>query len=256
MFLRLAYKDVQGSSVRGFINEKKYNFLMRVVVDETNIEEAIVKLGHSKDVVAFDYVGDVSALPSLHIGEALVLVEKEVNSPDEKIHTILSSIDPKVRVVFKLPSTYSDMRMLQALTQSLEGVRSVAFEGGHFLHIQGVSIGAIQEGDIPRKIADRRRTIVSMGMSSVYDTVGLEVVEKLEFYEKKVSTPKPKKEKPVKETKDLTIDEQFTAILGGDAEEVEVVKEKKQKKKASAPKSKKKVSSLVAVAVTDGLDNF
>lgn len=225
MILSLSYEDITGSAVRGEVNGKSVNFFMRVKVNESNIEEALTKLKGNKWVVAFDYVGDPEFLKTVDIGDSVVIITKEVEKLDMNVDFLLNGLDRRVRVVLKLPKTYTDMKSIYDYSRKYPNVR---FCGGKFLRLEGCNIGCIGQSDVFRKVPDSKLSIVSEGCSCVFQNIHIDDLDVVEFYDSKTSVSEKK------------------------------VKSSSNKPKAkSKPKPKKHLSSLLAlVNNSDGFDNF
>ncbi|MNL91204.1 hypothetical protein D3C81_09340 [compost metagenome] len=217
MIVNIKYDEVQGTALKGSVNSKQVNLFMRVLVDETNIHEAITKFRECKWVVALDYVGDQEVLRDLDTAGVVVLIKKEIDKLDMNVDFIMKSIPNNIRVVFKLPETYCDMQSIVSFSKRYENIR---FCGGNFIRLEEAKLGCIGVEDIFKKVAESRIPLVSQGCACIFNYVNLEDVTNLEFYEDR-----------------------------GNASSTKVVKERK-----SSPR--KVLSSLVALDKKGGFDNF
>lgn len=223
MLVRIPYYQVENTALKGVSKGKTVNMFMIVQVDESNVIEAISNLGKSKGVAALEYDGDTAILADQDLTDVVILTTRPIDAVDMNLDFIRSQVDERVRIVFKLPDNYSDMKMISQYSQKYT---NISFTGGHLLRLEGCKIGHIWQGDIPKKVNENHIPLVSQGNDSIMKIIPFEEVEGVEFYEasKLVVTKKPsgvKKEKAAK---------------------------------SSAPKRKKNLSTLVAI--TSSLDNF
>jgi hypothetical protein len=219
MLLKIKYEDVKASGVRGEVNGKAVNFFMRIQVDELNIVEALEKFRGNKWVVSFDYIGEVGFLRTIDIGSNNVIVTKEIDKIDINVDFIMGEIDNRVRVVFNLPDSYSDMRIIYDYSQKYKNIR---FDGGRFIRLDGCSIGSIGISDIPKKIAESRLAVATEGNASIFANITIDDVDILEFYDSKSS------------------------VSGG----------KKASGGSKTKKPKKQLSSLLSLVNSEGFNNF
>jgi hypothetical protein len=223
MFLRLKYEDATASAARGEINGKNVNFIMRVQVDELNIVEALAKFKGNKHVASFDYVGEPSFLKTIDIGNAIVIVSKDIEKLDMNVDFIMNDLDSRIRVVFKLPNDYTDMKAIYDYSAKYPNVR---FCGGNLIRLEGCNIGCIGQADITKKIPDSRLSITSEGCACVMANIHIDDSDTVEFYEAK-----------------LTIEKK-----------VRVPSDKRASSRPASPK--KQLSSLLSLVGTGSMDNF
>ena len=223
MILKLNYSEIEKTAVKGEVNGKTVNFFLVVNVDETNLVEAIERFRGNRWVVALNYSGNLDALSGVDVGDRLVLVVKQFETLDINVDFTMNSIPPNVTLVVELPKTFHDMRLVKSYADKYPNIR---FEGGHFLHLEGIPLGTIMQKDVTVKIPKNRLPLVTEGNASIFKRVSVEEIENLEFYEAK-----------------------------GTVKSAPKVSTKKSAPKESAPKKKKKLSSLLDLS-SDALDNF
>lgn len=184
VILRVKYEDLgkDANAARGVVNGKQVNFFLRVQVDEMNIVDAIQRFRGNKWVVALDYIGDPGFLQNIDISGVLVIVIKEVmsiESLDIDLQFMLSQIDPRVRVVLKLPKDFNNMKVLYDLNQRYPNLH---FCGGYLLRIDGCNIGCIGVNDLFKKVPSSRISLITEGCGCVLQTVTMDDVGEVEFY--------------------------------------------------------------------------
>jgi hypothetical protein len=216
---------MSASAARGDVNGKQVNFFLQVIVNETNVVQALERFRGNRWVVALEYVGDPSFLSAVDVGQQLVLVTRTADTVDMNVDFALSGLPATVRVVFELPETYSDMKTI--LEYSLK-YANISFDGGNFIRLDGCKLGAVRASDLPKKVAESRIPLTTKGSASIYQTLYIDDLDTVEFYESKLTVV----EKRVRSSGNKT---------GG------------QKK---SPTPKKKMSSLVPVQAVGRLDNF
>lgn len=189
MLLRLKYEDMTSNAARGEVNGKNVNFFLRVQVDASNISEALVKLKGNKWVAGFDFVGEPTFLHTIDIGDAVVMVEKEVETVDENLDFTLTNLGSKIRVLVKLPKDYSDMKTIHAYSQKYPNIR---FCGGNLIRLDGCNVGCIGKEDISKKIPDNRIGVLAEGCGCVFQNIHIDDVDTLEFYESKSNVTEKK----------------------------------------------------------------
>lgn len=225
MILRLKYDHMTSSAARGEVDGKQVNFYLQVIVDETNIMQAVEKAKSNRWIVALEYVGSPSYLTDVDLGDQLVIMTHKVDTIDVNVDFVLSGIPDKVRVVFELPESYSDMKTIMEYSKKYP---NISFEGGTFIRLAGCNLGAVRASDIPKKIAESRIPLTMKGNASIYPVVYIDDLDAVEFYEHK-----------------LTILEKRVKSSGSKSSE---------SKKPAKPK--KRMSSLIPVQAIGGMDNF
>lgn len=184
MILRVKYEDLgkEANAARGVVNGKQVNFFLRVQVDEMNIAEAVQRFRGNKWVVALDYIGDLGFLQNIDISGVLVIVTKEiasVESLDFDLQFMLSQIDPRVRVVLKLPKDFNNMKVLYDLNQRYPNLH---FCGGYLLRIDGCNIGCIGVNDLSKKVSASKIPLISEGCGCPLQNLTLDEADEVEFY--------------------------------------------------------------------------
>lgn len=227
MFLRLGFSELQGQAVKGLVNGKKVNFFIRLVVDETNIVEALDKHRGNKNVICYEYIGDEAFLRSVDIGSSIVVVIKDVTALDMGLDFIMNAIDPRVRVVFRLPSDYFDMRAVVSYGLRFPNSR---FIGGNFINLPSSKLGIVDVTELNRKIPDSRIHISTTGEDTFLSVVGIVDVEELEFTNATVKVKSPRIARPKSASSGVS--------------------------KPKAEPKKKRMSNLVSLSSTSGFDNF
>ena len=228
MIVKMKYEDVKGNTLKVFMDDKKVPAYMRVSVTSDNISEALTKYGNARNVVAFDYTGDIQTLNNLDLYCSVpVCVKFELEDVDSTIDDIMESItNSKVRVIIKLPESFCNM---QAIEQYSEKYSNVHFCGGHFLRLEGCRIGCIGVEDIPKKVHPKKIKLECKGCACVYETVDINEFDNVEFTDEII---------PVKNIS------------------VKSDKPKATKSKSSNSKSKKVVSSILSLAREKGVVEF
>ena len=200
MFLKIKYEDVGDRICSGRVNDKRVNLLLRVEVNKDNIIEALERLGGSRGIAGFYYVGDIGFLSSVDIGNNLVIVEVNVNDLDLNTDMLLKGIPSNIRVAVKLPSDFCDMKKVCDFSTLYPNTR---YCGGNLIRIKGANIGCIGVDDIQKKIAESRIPLASVGCATCMQMLEFDDVTDLEFSKEKVTEPRVKheKEKSNKQTK-------------------------------------------------------
>lgn len=242
MLLNVNYSEVKDTGAKGEVDGKKVNFFMVVNVDESNLAEAVDRLGTSKGVAAFRYTGapeflqDSPLVRTVEKPLILPLTLGVVNMID--IQQTMIQYPQNVRVVFTLPKEFTDMRFVHDESKKYPNIR---FEGGNLLRLAGCKIGAVGVEDIPRKISMSRLklTPAESGEFSAMRVIDRDDVDFVDFYAYREVKPKAPKAPKVSKPK-----------------VAKTVKEKSESK-PKAPKAKKQLSSLLDLKTsTNGLDNF
>lgn len=182
MFLSLSPNDVENSAVKGEFDGKSVNLFMRIKVDESTIQNAIKMFDNYTSVVAFDYTGDINFLDKISFGSKPVLVTREVDEVDLNIDFFMSELNKSAHLVCWLPTSFSDMRVIYNYSKKYSNIR---FDGGNFLHIDGCRLGSILNSEVPVKIPESKLHVVTIGEASLWGTVTLDRLDKVEFYQSK-----------------------------------------------------------------------
>lgn len=198
MIVKMKYEDLKGNTLRVGVDDKKVLAYMRVALTSENVVEAISKYGSAKNVVAFDYVGDIQTLNTLELGTNPICVKYSLDDVDSTIDDIMTSINnDKIRVIIKLPETYCDMQKIEEYSKKYENIR---FCGGHFLRLEGCKLGCVGVEDIPKKVHPNKIKLECKGCACVYETVDINEFDIVEFTDEvipvKTATPKVKSDKP------------------------------------------------------------
>lgn len=183
MILRLKYDELKADAVKGKVNGKAFSFFLRLVVDRSNLSEAIRRFTDNKLLLAFDYQDDPAALQGVDLGVKPVLYTQQVETLDINIDMLLNQLPAKMHLVCQLPSTFNDMRAIADYSRKYHNIR---FCGGNFLHLEGCRLGCILASEIPRKFSDSRLPITTTGCASLMPTVDLADVEEPQFVSSKV----------------------------------------------------------------------
>lgn len=228
MFVKIPYIDIPENvnALKGIRNGKSVFTWLRVQVDETNIVEAMTRLEKSPGVACFDYIGQLEALP-LNLPTGLVVVEREVMALDTGAALQADAISPQVRLVFKLPGNFYDLRQVEQFVQQYPNVR---ISGGYFIRLPGVKFAAIDNDDLIKKVPENRIRRVIKYDTAVLESITLADMEEYEFLylkpiEEKVKTPRVSVAKESKVSLPKAVKEQ----------------------KAKAPKQNKRLASLQAI---------
>ena len=190
MILNLNYGDMQKTTAKGVVNGKEVKFFLRVFVNELNIQEAVDKLVNNKFVVALEYKGELGFLKTVDTKGMVVIVKNSVDKVDMNIDFYMNMVDSNIRMVFKLPDSYSDMRRVKEYSEKYTNIR---FCGGNLLRLIGTKIGCIGIDDIPKKISESRIPLVVEKCGCAMENVSLDEVEDLEFIDDKVGVLSTKK---------------------------------------------------------------
>lgn len=196
MILHLKYEDIpaNANAVRGEVNGKVVNFYFRIKVNPSNIAEAVSRFRGNKYLAALDYEGDLAVLRTLDLSGVPVMVVKEVDSLDDTLDFLFSEVDSHVRVVLKLPSTFTDMQAVYNYSQRYENVR---FCGGTLLRLEGCKVGCFGLEDLTKRFSNSRLSVIAEGCGCPVRNVALDEVGLLEFYELPVKVTKRKTESKV-----------------------------------------------------------
>lgn len=241
MLLNVNYSDVRETGAKGEVDGKKVNFFMVVNIDEANFAEAVDRLGTTKGVVAFNFIGSPAFLqdsPLVRTVSKPVIVKVQLDTVNMiDIQQTMIAYPQTVRVVFELPKGFNNMKFIHDESKKYPNIR---FEGGNLIRLAGCKIGAIGVDDIPRKIALSRLklTPAESGEFSAMKLIHIDNVDIVEFYPYRDVKPKSPKAPKLKSAK--------------------TPREKGEPKaKTKSTKPKKQLSSLLNLqTATDGLDNF
>lgn len=173
MIVSIPYEQVKGNNLNGVYEDKEYSFYMRIGVNEDNVIEAISQWGTSRNVIAFDYDGDLSKLASLPSISKAIIIHKKIDLSVINIEMYLVTVPKTVRVVLELEDNYSDMRTLKHLSSKYPQVR---FCGGNVIRLNGVNLGCILQDDLPKKVAASKIGVVCKGCSCIDKTIKFEDV--------------------------------------------------------------------------------
>jgi hypothetical protein len=227
MIVKLKHEDVKGNTLRVEINGKSTFAYMRVATNPDNIVEALTTHGINRNVIAFDYVGDVQTLNTLKIGKTPVIIQFVLDTIDSTVDDIMESINnSKIRVVIKLPSEYADMQTIEEYSLKYPNLR---FCGGHFLRIDTCNIGCVSFSDLPKSAGKNKARLVCQGCSCADDTYDINEFDIVEFTNEEVVV---KEVKAKSNTQDSV---------------------PKTPKSPKAPAKKKAVSSILALAKEKGV---
>lgn len=178
MLAKIKYADIRGNVLTGTVNDKEETFLMRVTVDKDNIVDAITKLGSHKNVVAFDYYGEVDGLVNLPATQKPVILHKSIEGVDVNLDMFLLSVPAGIRVALKVPNNYCDMR---SIIDASKKYPNVTFCGGNLIRLPGASIGCIKQCDLVKKVAESKIPLVCKGCSCIIPNVCYEDIEEPTF---------------------------------------------------------------------------
>lgn len=244
MLLNVNYSEVKDTGAKGEVDGKKVNFFMVVNVDESNLAEAVDRLGSSKGVAAFKYTGAPEFLQSATtvrtIEKPLILSIALDKVSVIDIQQTMIQYPQNVRIVFTLPKEFSDMRFIHDESKKYPNIR---FEGGNLLRLAGCKIGAVGVEDIARKVSMNRLklTPAESGEFSAMRVIDRDDVDFVDFYAYREAKPRAPKAPKVAKPK-----------------AAKAVKDKAEgKAKTKVTKPKKQLSSLLDLKTsTGGLDNF
>lgn len=201
MLLNIDFSSVENTGVKGEVDGKKVNFYMVINVSERNIIEAQSKYGNSKGVVAFNYTGNPDFLQGnaqlAEITKPLLLNVALEQIGIIEIQQTMIKYPQNVRVVFQLPSDFSNMQFIYSESKKYPNIR---FEGGRLLRLGGCKIGSVDIEDIPRKIAVSRLKLSPKDETqfSAMRYIKEDDADLLEFYLFKEVKPKSTGTKEVK----------------------------------------------------------
>lgn len=227
MIVKLKYEDVKGNTLKVDVDGKETMCYMRVAVNSDNVIEAVSALKGYKNVVAFDYTGDIQTLEGLETYNTPICVKYTLDVVDNTIDDIMASVPETVRVIIGVPSDFCNMQVIEEYSNKYQNIR---FCGGHFIRLEGCNIGCIGVEDIPRKIHANRIKLECRGCACAYENTDINDFDIVTFTNEVL---------PVKEPK------------------VGKVKEKEPKAPTpKAPPKKKAISSILALAKEKGVVEF
>lgn len=236
MLLKIHYGDVKDSGIRGLVDGKRTSFYMIVIVDETNIDDAVSRMGRYSSVVAFEYVGNIELIRSRDLGEKPVYIVRQLQGLGADVDFLMTQVPSNLRCVVEVPSDFTDMREVEKACVKYDNLHVT---GGMLLNLPTVRLGGVTEQDLPKKLADSRKPIMFTQDANVLQTVVLEEVSEVEFFTAKVKAEKKERVPKVK-----------------------MVRTPKTPKEKSAPKErvtkpKKQLATLMAlVGASADEDNF
>lgn len=146
MILKIDYADMLGTGISVIKGKAKKKPDIIMVVNESNVADAIVKYGSM--VKRFLYTGvEYGVLNGLDCSKLMVKVV--VDSGEENMEVIdakLSAV-PDVNVVLSFAEGYSNMHFIRDVCQRYSRVRVC---GGHFCQLEGVRLGCVSKDDVQR----------------------------------------------------------------------------------------------------------
>ncbi len=197
MLLKVPFEQALNTAAKGEVEGKKVNFFLRIGVRESTLDEALDKFGKTKTVVGFDYEGTADFLYGKELPENRIFVTKQVEDLGPSVDFVVKAYPSGVRVILQVPEDFTDMRAVMGVCSRYANVR---VDGGSLLRLPGVRIGAVDQEDFVKKIAESRVPLVSSGDAGIMASVDISDVDNLEFYEGKISEKKTKEARPVKDT--------------------------------------------------------
>lgn len=168
MLAKVSYDFMGGNSLSGKYNGKEQSFLIRVQTNAENIANAIKDYGSSKNVIAFDYYGEVDGLNDIPSTTKAIILHKDIDSIDMNIELFLNTVPSNVRVAFKLPNNYCDMR---SVIEASQKYGNITFCGGNFIRLDGAKIGCIRQSDFSKRIPDSKVPLTCKGCSCLMGNV-------------------------------------------------------------------------------------
>lgn len=187
-------KGNTGKKVVTKIGSKKEDVIFSIIVDDTNLTEAIQVANRTSAIIELDYAGVLSMLPSLMSGvvtSATVncVVEVGADITEDDVVSHLQSIPDNVTLVFKVPESFTDMEFIYNMCHKYSNIR---FTGGTFFLIAGCNLGSYDYKVLERKgIKYKLNSHILRGENGVLQEYGIDDVS-LEFVESKGSNTKRK----------------------------------------------------------------
>lgn len=191
MILKIPYSELKSSGVKGVFDGKEVSFLLHVIVDSTNIEEALAKLDGVKSIICFEYVDEAPLIANLDLIKTPVVVIVQVSSLGVNFDFTVGKYPSSVRIIAELPDDFTDVRAVEDICLKYPHVR---ITGGRLLKIDGLRLGLHSREDIPKKIAASRVPTVWEGVKSYMRLVQYSELESVEYYDAKREVIKTAKE--------------------------------------------------------------
>ena len=193
-----------GSKYWDASKEKERDLYLVAGITSENFKEQISRVNHFKNVVGYYFMGDVQAMAQVEdwgTEKPVILwydmsqVEMTEEQMKEQILLTASQVDSRFRLVVNVPKTFSDMRYIHEFAQKFP---NVYFEGGYFLHIEGLNLGSLKAEDLPFRVPTFvANKLVTEGNASPYPLVDISTVVRLTWTEGKLTVPKTTKETKV-----------------------------------------------------------